>query len=91
MTTPEHPTPASPRSNGRGGLLTVLVAAAACSVCLLPAVAGGAALASVAGWVTDATGLAAAAVVLSIMVAVRLWQRRSPRASQVSGCDDDCT
>lgn len=91
MTNPEHPTPAPPKSHGRGGLLTVLVAVAACSVCLLPAVAGGAVLASVAGWVTGATGLAAAAVVLSVMVAALLWQRRSQRASQVSGCDDDCT
>ena len=90
MTDPQHAATRPPRSDRKRGLLTVLIAAA-CSVCLLPAVAGGAVLASVGGWLTGATGLAAAAIVVATTAAALMWKRRSRRSTEVGGCDKDCT
>lgn len=59
----------------RRGLLTVLLAAVACSVCLLPALLTTATLAGVTGWVTGAGGLTVVAAVL-VAVAGLIWQRR---------------
>ena len=77
------PTEAS-RPRLRRHLPTLLVAALACGVCLLPAVAGGAVLAGVAGWITGTTGLAIVAVILAGAAGL-LWLRRTPH--HPSHCD----
>lgn len=66
----------------RRGLLTVLMAAVVCSVCLLPAVTTTAALASITGWLTGTIGLAIAATILTIGAGL-LWMRRhgAPQAT----------
>lgn len=86
MTTP-GPEPRKPSARRRRGLLAVLLAAVACSVCLLPALIT-TAVACITGWLTGTIGLAIAATVLTIGAGL-LWVRRhgAPRATcRCSSC-----
>lgn len=71
----------------RRRLGTVLLAAVACSVCLLPALATTAALTTITGWLTGTTGLTITAGVATVAAGL-LWARRGGPGHQSScGCD----
>lgn len=85
MTT-HDPTPPAAPPRSRRGLRTALLAAAACSVCLLPAVLTTAALSSITGWLTGSTGLVIAAAVLTIGAGLVWVRRRTARQQSPCGC-----
>lgn len=76
----------SPRRSRRGPL-TVLLAVAACSVCLLPALLTTATLASITGWITGAGGLAIAAALLAVGAGL-VWLRRRGLRQQACQCSN---
>jgi len=79
--TTHDPEPHTPSARPRRGLVTILLAAVACSVCLLPALVTAGAMASITGWLTGTIGLAIAATILTIGVGLLRMRRHGAQAT----------
>lgn len=89
MTT-NDPVSRTPAPRPRRGSLAVLLAVAACSVCLLPALLTTATLTSITGWLTGASGIAITAAVLALGTGLAWLRRRNPRQQPPCQCSN-CT